>query len=150
MKSLHEALAWSSRGRTKGDPHELTEHQLDGITKESRISSGPYLSPKQVNLLRSPVFMNETSEVVSGAGVPEVGKRTTPLMLEDWMHQLQTASGCPTSQYLAKHNLKWAPEHREIDILASFYQRGFPVDDIVTANVGADRKAFQDWYLARH
>src|SRR5262249_24097094 len=139
------------------DPHTLTQAEIDMIAREARMSSssgrsGPYLSPRRIDLLRAPVYWNDREEMISGTDVPAVGKRLTPIMLEQWLNHMQQASGRPisalTSQYLAEHNLKWGPEYHKMDILAAFYEWRIPADEIGTASAGAE-KAFQDWYRSR-
>jgi hypothetical protein len=142
----------------KEDPHTLTEQQLDDLARATGRSSwsgtsGPYISPRKLTLCTCPVGWNDQSEPVDGASVPALGKRLTPFMLEEWIHQAQKASGRPvsklTSQYLAEHRLRWGPEHYEMDVIAAFYEWGFPVGEIGTARIYPERQAFADWYRSR-
>jgi hypothetical protein len=96
----------------------------------------------------------DPSKAAGSGGVPRVAKQLSPIMMEEWMHQLQQSSGRPisklTSEYLKEKGLKWGEEHHEMDIIAAFYEWGFPVDQIGTARAYPERRQFQEWYRARN
>src|SRR5262249_41385795 len=139
------------------DPHTLTQAEIDMIAREARMSSssgrsGPYLSPRRIDLLRAPVYWNDREEMISGTDVPAVGKRLTPIMLEQWLNHIQQTSGRPTSRLttynMADHNLKWGQEYKKMNILPAFYECRTPANKIGTASAGA-KKASQDWYRSK-
>jgi hypothetical protein len=135
------------------DPNALTPDELDAITTAARTNSMSW-TDKKVEVVDAFFVPQEGATTAKTSGdVRAVAKQLTPIMLEEWMHQMQNASGKPisnlTSQYLKEKGLAWSPEHHEMDIIASFYEWGFPVDDIGTVHAYPERKAFQDWYRKR-
>jgi hypothetical protein len=137
------------------EPRQLSQQEIDSFTTMARLYSWSSLDRKKAELVAFDAFLvpKDGSAPTTWGDVPALSKQLTPIMLEEWMHQMQNASGRPisklTSQYLKENGLKWSPEYYEMDIIASFYEWGFPVGDIGTANVYAERRAFQDWYRSR-
>jgi hypothetical protein len=133
-------------------PKDLTKEQIDEITSTMRMRGMSYKGGK-VELCTLPISVVDASNPVSTACIPELGKQLTPIMLEEWMHQLQYATSQPVSkltlQYLKEHNLKWGENYHELDIIAAFYEWGFPVSDIGTASAYPERQAFAEWYAQR-
>ncbi|MFO0726123.1 MAG: hypothetical protein U1E65_20235 [Myxococcota bacterium] len=137
------------------DPATFTKAELDSVVLNARASSMSWDTGKvdiiNAGLLKAPVE-GQLPEMKSLGEMPVLAKQLLPIMLEEWMHQLQRLSGKPVSKlteaYMASTGAKWDALH-EMDIQAAFREWRFPVDEIGTVHAYPERGAFERWYQAQ-
>ncbi|MBZ4423134.1 hypothetical protein [Myxococcus sp. RHSTA-1-4] len=86
----------------------------------------------------------------------KLAKRLLPIMLEEWMHQFQNENQgfiSPRTQRFADDAARAgldldASTLREVDILATFHDWGFPVKKLGTVSQYLERGLFEAWHQA--
>ena len=135
------------------DPSDLTPEDIESAVLSIRMSSMSYSSGKieivDANFLPKDIAAAEAGELGEH---PELSKKVLPIMLEEWMHQLQRLEGKPVSKlteaYIEDTGIGWGGLH-EMDIQAAFREWDFPVDDLGTAHAYSERRDFEAWYQAK-
>lgn len=135
------------------DPSTFSKEELDGLVTTARAMSMSWDSGK-VDLVSAGFFRFSEGAPSSKElhELPVLAKQLYPIMLEEWMHQLQRFSGKPvsklTEEYMKSTGAKWEALH-EMDIQAAFREWRFPVDEIGTVHAYPERGAFERWYQAQ-
>ena len=132
------------------DPATFSKEELDSLVTTARAMSMSWDGGK-VDLVSAGFFRFSEGTPSSKElhELPVLAKQLYPIMLEEWMHQLQRFSGKPvsrlTEEYMKATGARWEALH-EMDIQAAFREWRFPVDEIGTVHAYPERGAFERWY----
>lgn len=135
------------------DPSTFSKEELESLVTTARAMSMSWDGGK-VDLVSAGHFRFGEGAPSSKElhELPVLAKQLYPIMLEEWMHQLQRFSGRPVSKltedYLKSTGAKWEALH-EMDIQAAFREWRFPVDEIGTVHAYPERGAFERWYQSQ-
>lgn len=132
------------------DPSTFSKEELESLVTTARAMSMSWDGGK-VDMVSAGHFRFTEGAPSSKElhELPVLAKQLYPIMLEEWMHQLQRFSGRPVSKltedYMKSTGAKWEALH-EMDIQAAFREWRFPVDEIGTVHAYPERGAFERWY----
>lgn len=134
------------------DPATLTAKEIDSLILQIRMSSMSFDTGK-VDMVD--VGFIDFDNPQSDGGIeanPELAEKALPIMLEEWMHQLQRKQDGPCSKlteaYIKDTGIPFEALH-EMDIQASFREWGFDVDTLGTVHAYKERGDFERWYQAK-
>lgn len=138
----------------RSDPASWAQEDLDSVVMQARMSSMSWDTGK-IDIVDAGLFQMK-GEQVRSASLPEMpvlARQLLPIMLEEWMHQLQRLTGEPVSQlsraYCQAKGLEWSSALHELDIQAAFREWGYPVEALGTVHAYPERGEFEAWYRAR-
>ena len=135
------------------DPATWDPADLDSVVMQARMASMSWDTGK-IDIVDAGLMPKEgRGDYKTLPELPVLAQQLLPIMLEEWMHQLQRLTGQPVSKlseaYCQDKGIPWSSGLHEMDIQAAFREWGYPVEKLGTVHAYRERGQFEDWYQSK-
>ncbi len=136
----------------RNDPSTLSRGTINSMILQIRSASMSWEDGK-VDIV-VPMAMSSGDDFRQLEMPDHIRELYTPILMEEWMHQLQRRTGQPcsklTTEYMEDKGIESFGGLHELDILAAFYEWGMEPKRLGTVGYYQERLDFDEWYQAKY
>lgn len=136
----------------RNDPSTLSRGTINSMILQIRSASMSWDNGK-VDIV-VPFAMGRGDDFQQMEMPDHIRELYTPILMEEWMHQLQRRTGQPcsklTTEYMKDKGIESFGGLHELDVLAAFYEWGMEPQRLGTVGYYSERLDFDEWYQAKY